>query len=66
MQDAWLDRDVRQRTQDALVKDLMQRETQAQLFTNLANGRIADLKSELVSLCTSVCIVHLVQPGSLV
>ena len=27
----------------------MQRENQAQVFTNLANGRIEDLKGELVS-----------------
>jgi len=34
--------------QDNLIKDLMQKESMAQLFTDLANSRISDLNRELV------------------
>ncbi|GAX82923.1 hypothetical protein CEUSTIGMA_g10350.t1 [Chlamydomonas eustigma] len=47
MKEAWQERDVRQRVMEAELKELMQQNQQAVLFTNLANSRIQDLKDEL-------------------
>ncbi|GIL53035.1 hypothetical protein Vafri_8732, partial [Volvox africanus] len=47
MQNAWADRDARQRHQDAEMKDLAFQWQQSQLFSTLATSRIKELNNEL-------------------
>ena len=44
---AWMERDGRQRAMDSDLKELMSRMQQANVFTALANSRIAELNNEL-------------------
>lgn len=47
MHTAWMERDGRQRAMDLELKELMSRMQQANVFTTLANSRIAELSNEL-------------------
>ncbi len=56
MQEAWAERDARQRIQDAELKDLMQRMQQGQMFTVMATTRITVSDIWLLLLCACACV----------
>ncbi|EFJ44044.1 hypothetical protein VOLCADRAFT_118871 [Volvox carteri f. nagariensis] len=66
MQNAWADRDARQRHQDAEMKDLAFQWQQSQLFSTLATSRIKELNNELepIKASRTEALAHVAQMES--